>query len=101
VIATIASLQGEPPREFNGNPTKKLSSLTLCDITNDKVFLLPLPSSTIYNIKEDEEIINEHKTHMMPLARVINQGHLFWEMLPIHAQEDPYIIQLLRQQKTY
>ncbi len=53
----------------------------------------------IHNKKEDEKIINEHKTHMMPLVGVINQGHLFEEMLPIHAQEDPYIIQLLGQQK--
>jgi hypothetical protein len=53
----------------------------------------------IHNIKEDEEIVNDHKTHMMPLAGVINQGHLFQEMLPIHAQENPYMIQLLGQQK--
>ncbi len=31
----------------------------------------------------------------MPPPRVINKGHLVQELLPIHAQEDPYMIQLL------
>ncbi len=94
MIAAMELLQGEPPCEFNGNLTKKFSSFTLSNITNIKVFLLPLLTSMIHNIKEDEKIINEHKAHMMPLVGVINQGHLFEEMLLIHAQEDPYIIQL-------
>jgi hypothetical protein len=55
----------------------------------------------IHNIKEDEEIINESKTHMMPLAGVINQGHFFQEMLPIHAQENPYCHPTAWASKTY
>jgi hypothetical protein len=47
------------------------------------------------NVEEDEGIIDEHGTHMMQLAKVVNQGDLFQEGLPIHTQEDPYIIQLL------
>lgn len=47
------------------------------------------------NIEEDEGIINEHGTHMMPLVGVMNQGHLFQEVLAIHTQEDLYMIQLL------
>jgi hypothetical protein len=39
-------LQGEPPCEFNGNLTKKFSSFTLSDITNDQSFLAP---TTIIN----------------------------------------------------
>jgi hypothetical protein len=51
---------------------KKISPLHLATSLMIKIFLLPLPSSMIHNIKEDEKIINENKTHMMPLAKVIN-----------------------------
>lgn len=51
------------------------------------------------NIKEDEGSISEPKTHVMPLTRVINRCHLVQELLTIHTQEDPYMIQLLGRQR--
>ncbi len=44
------------------------------------------------NIEEDEGSRDKHEIHGMPLALVINQGHLLEEVLPIHAHEDPYMI---------
>jgi hypothetical protein len=51
------------------------------------------------SIKENEGIIDEHETHAMPSTRVINQGHLIQNVLPIHVQGDLYMIQLLGIQK--
>jgi hypothetical protein len=44
---------------------------------------------------EDKESILKLETHTMPPLGVINKSHLVHELLPIHAQEDPYMIQLL------
>jgi hypothetical protein len=44
------------------------------------------------SIKEDKGIIDEHGTHMMPLAKVINWDHLFHDVLPIHTHEDLYMV---------
>ncbi len=53
------------------------------------------------NIKEDEGSILEPKTHVMPPTRVINRGHLVPELLHIHTQEDPYMIQLFGRQRYF
>jgi hypothetical protein len=47
------------------------------------------------NVNEDKKYILELETHTMPPIGVINKGHLVQELLPIHTQEDPYMIQLL------
>jgi hypothetical protein len=48
------------------------------------------------NVEKDEKSISKSETHTMPPVRVINIGHLVQKLLPIHAQEDPYMIQLLK-----
>jgi hypothetical protein len=48
------------------------------------------------NVEKDEKGMSEFETHTMPSIRVINKGHLVQKLLPIHAQEDPYMIQLLK-----
>jgi hypothetical protein len=48
------------------------------------------------NVEKDEKGMSKFETGAMPSIRVINKGHLVQKLLPIHAQEDPYMIQLLK-----
>jgi hypothetical protein len=48
------------------------------------------------SVEKDERSISKPETHAMPSIGVINKGHLVQKFLPIHAQEDPYTIQLLK-----
>jgi hypothetical protein len=44
------------------------------------------------SVEEDEGSISKLETHTMPPLGVSNKGHLVQELLPIRAQEDPYMI---------
>jgi hypothetical protein len=48
------------------------------------------------SVEKDEKGISEFETHVMPSIGVINKGHLVQKLLPIHTQENPYMIQLLK-----
>lgn len=94
----------EPPCELNVNLTEKLSSLALNNIMTNRSCFAPMATTNTmenidnakeFNIEEEEGSKDKHEIHGMPLAWVINQGHLFHKVLPIHALEDPYMILLL------
>jgi hypothetical protein len=73
-------LQGKPPCEFNVSLIVKLSSLTPNIIVTNRSCIVCITnivenvdnSKKFNSIKEDEGIIDEHGTHTMPLARIIN-----------------------------
>jgi len=103
MFAAMQSLQEEPPCDVNVIPTKELASLAPSDITTNRSCLVPIINvveevdnfGESNNVEEDKENILKLETHTMPPPRVINKGYLVQELLPIHAQEDPYMIQLL------
>ncbi len=103
MFATMELLQEELPCDVNVIPIKELASLTLSGITTDRSCLVPIINvmEEVNNFGDsnsaevDKESILELETHTMPNPRVINKDHLVQELLPIHAHEDPYMIQLL------
>jgi hypothetical protein len=100
VFAAMESLQEEPPCDVS---VMSLASLAPSGVTTNRSCLPPIinivkevnNSREFDNVEEDEGSISKPKTHTMPSARIINKGHLVQELLPIHAHEDPYMIQLL------
>ncbi len=102
VLVTMESLQEEPPCDVNVISTKELSSLAPSSVTTDRSCLAPIINTMeevdnfreSENVEKDEGNISEPKSQMIPPPRVINKGQLIPELLPIHAQEDPYMIQL-------
>jgi hypothetical protein len=57
------------------------------------MFVEEVDNSREYDsVEEDEGSMSKPETHTMPPPRVINKGHLVQELLPIHAQEVPYMI---------
>jgi len=79
-------------------PTEELASLAPSNVTTYQSCLAPINTMEEVNnsrksksVEKDEKNILKPKTHAMPSVRVINRGHLVQKLLPIHAQDDPYV----------
>ncbi len=100
MFATMELLQEEPPCDVNLIVLEEFASLAFNSITTDRSCFAPIINVVekvdnyreSNSVEEDEGSISKLETHSMPPPGVINKGHLVQESLPIHAQEDPYMI---------